>query len=366
MKAICDGLNLSIAVSNVSKAISGKSAAPVLEGIKISAKDSTLILTATDLEISIEQRIPAEILVEGEIVVPGKYFLDFIKKLNNEQIELSLVNNNCLKIKYNDSEGILQCLNVDEFPAFERINMGDTFSLIQKELKDLITKTVFCSAVEDSRPILKGVLFEIEDYEMTAVALDGYRLALVKKPLEQSSKKMNVIIPSRSLVEIAKLLDSDENPVTIYIDNNKLMVEIDNVTIMTRLLEGEFILYKNIIPKDFVSTVNFNKSQLEEGLERASVLARGLKNNLVTFDIKEEKCNIVSISEIGNIKEKISITLNGKELAISFNPRYVSDALKSIGVENVKFKFNSSTSPAIITPVDNENTVYMILPIRTA
>ena len=177
---------------------------------------------------------------------------------------------------------------------------------------------------------------------------------------------MNVIIPSRSLVEIAKLLDSDENPVTIYIDNNKLMVEIDNVTIMTRLLEGEFILYKNIIPKDFVSTVNFNKSQLEEGLERASVLARGLKNNLVTFDIKEEKCNIVSISEIGNIKEKISITLNGKELAISFNPRYVSDALKSIGVENVKFKFNSSTSPAIITPVDNENTVYMILPIRTA
>ncbi|MEG2002917.1 MAG: DNA polymerase III subunit beta, partial [Clostridia bacterium] len=211
MKAICDGLNLSIAVGNVSKAISGRTTAPVLEGIKIKAEKDYLILTATDTEIAIEQKIPAEVFIEGEIVVPGKYFLDFIRKLNNEQIELSLINNNCLKIRYNDSEGILQCLKADEFPAFDKLLLGDTFSLIQKELKDLIQKTVFCAAVEDFRPILKGVLFQIDDYQVTAVSLDGYRLALVKKPIEQTSTKVNIVIPARSLIEISKLLNNDEN-----------------------------------------------------------------------------------------------------------------------------------------------------------
>lgn len=366
MKAICDGLNLSIAVSNVSKAISGRTTSQILEGIKIKAEDDHLVLTATDTEIAIEQKIPAEVLIAGEIVVPGKYFLDFIRKLNNEQIELSFINNNCLKIKYNDSEGVLQCYKADEFPSFEKLTLGDTFSLIQKELKDLISKTVFCSATEDSRPILKGVLFEIDDYQVTAVALDGYRLAVVKKPLEQTSTKVNLIIPARSLVEISKLLNNDENPVTLYIEKNKLMVEIDNITIISRLIEGEFILYKNIIPKEFLNCVNFNKNQLEEGLERASVLSRGLKNNLVTFDIKEDSANIVSISEIGNIKEKIPVKLEGKEISISFNPKYIADALKVISCEHISLKLNTSTSPSILTPINSTDELYMILPIRTA
>lgn len=366
MKVVCDGLNLSIAASNAVKAISGKTTSQVLEGIKIKAEKDSLTLLGTDLEIAIEQKIPAEVLIEGEVVVPGKYFLDFIRKLNNEQIELSLVNNNCLKIKYGDSEGTLQCYNADEFPSFDRVQFGDSFSLIQKELRDLINKSTFCAAQESSRPILQGVLFEVDDYTLTAVALDGYRLALVKKPLEQSTNKMSVIIPARSLGEIAKLLDKDDNPVTLCIEKNKLMVEIENVTIITRLLEGEFIMYQNIIPKEFISSVNFNKSQLEEGLERASVLARGLKNNLVTFDIKDKSANIISTSEIGNIKEKMNVNLIGKDIAISFNPKYITEALRVLNDEYITLMLNQSTSPAIISPLNSDESLFMILPIRTA
>ena len=365
MKAICDGLNLSIAAANAVKAISGKTTVQVLEGIKISAYKDSLTLCGTDLEIAIEQKIPANVLIEGEVVVPGKYFLDFIRKLNNEQIELSLVNNSSLKIKYGDSEGILQCYPADDFPTFNRVQFGDSFSLLQKELKDLINKTIFCASVENSRPILQGVLFEINEYELTAVSLDGYRLALIKKPLEQSTNNMSIIIPAKSLNEISKLLDKDENPVTLCIENNKLMVDIDNITIITRLLEGEFIMYQNIIPKNFISSVNFNKAQLEEGLERASVLSRGIKNNLVTLDIKEKFVNIISNSEIGNIKEKLGINLIGKDIIISFNPKYISDVLKVLGDEYITLMLNTPTSPAIISPLNSNDALFMILPIRT-
>ncbi|MEG2002702.1 MAG: DNA polymerase III subunit beta, partial [Clostridia bacterium] len=181
-----------------------------------------------------------------------------------------------------------------------------------------------------------------------------------------TSTKVNIVIPARSLIEISKLLNNDENPVTLYIEKNKLMVEIDNVTIISRLLEGEFILYNNIIPKDFVTSVNFNKAQLEEGLERASVLSRGLKNNLVTFDIKEESANIISVSEIGNIKEKLPVKIEGKELSISFNPKYIADAIKVISEDYLTLKLNTSTSPAIICPLNSSDVLFMILPIRTA
>lgn len=366
MKVICDGLNLSIAASNAVKAISSKTTSQVLEGIKIIAKNDNLTLIGTDLEIAIEQKIPADVLIEGEVVVPGKYFLDFIKKLNNEQIELSLINNNSIKIKYGDSEGILQCYNNDEFPSFERVRFGESFSLLQKELKDLINKSTFCAAQESSRPILQGVLFEVDEYTLTAVALDGYRLALVKKPVEQATSKMSLIIPARSLNEISKLLDSEESPVTLCIEKNRLMVEIGNITIISRLLEGDFIMYQNIIPKEFNTNVNINKGQLEEGLERASVLARGLKNNLVTFDMRENVANIISNSEIGNIKEKMPINLVGKDIIISFNPKYITDALRVLNNEFITLMLNQSTSPAIISPLNSDECLFMVLPIRTA
>lgn len=364
MKVVCDGLNLGLAASNVAKAINSKSNAPILEGIYIKACEDYLLLSATDLEISIEQKIPAEVMVQGEVVVMGSFFIKLIKKLTNEQIELSLINNNSLKITYGDSEGVIQCMPVEEFPKIEKPEFSESISMLQGELKELINKTVFCSANDDSRPILKGVLFEIDDFKVTAVALDGYRLALVSKAIEETTTKTNIIIPARSLKEIAMLLNNEDQVVVINIEKNRIMVNVDNITIISRLLEGEFILYKNIIPADFSTSVNFEREQFIDSIERASVMLNENKNNIITFDIDEKSCNIKTNSEYGNVNEKLNTTLIGKEIIITFNPRYILEALKAIKEDYITLKINSSTSPSIIEPLNEKDSKFMVLPIR--
>ena len=181
MKLICDGLELSDAIGKVSKALPQRVVNPVLEGIKITAEGETLTLYATDSEFSVERKINAEIIEEGEILVPGRIFSDYIKKLTDEQIELSETEKNRLRIRYNESEGYLQCLDKDDYPDKADINREKGFHILESELKDVINKTLFSASTDDSRQILKGCLFEIDEYTLTVVALDGYRLALAKK-----------------------------------------------------------------------------------------------------------------------------------------------------------------------------------------
>ena len=366
MKVICDGLDLSDAVMKVIKAASPKSPNPILEGIKIKAENGTLTFTATDLELAIEKKIKADVKIEGETVVPGRIFSEFVKKINYETIEMTLSENRQLKIKYTDSEGVFQCMGTEEFPALQQVSSAQSFSIVKKEIKDLINKIVFSAAVDDSRPILKGILLEIDDISMNGVAVDGFRLALCTKPVENSTAKMNAVVPAKSLTEIAKLIDDSEEIITFYIQKNYLMADFGGTRIITRLLEGDFFSYKQILsPKDYCSTVTINREQLEDGLERASLLARGDKNNLVRFDIRDKVLELTSNSEMGNIREKIPVGLTGKDITIAFNAKYYLDALRALNEEFVKLKFISPVSPCIITSVEKEyEYTYLILPVR--
>ena len=181
MLVSCHGVELSDALLSVSKAISNKTTNPILEGIKIVAEDDTLTLSATDTELSIEKKIKANIKAEGEGVVPGKFITEFVKKLTNEMIELEINEKNQLLIRYDDSQSIIQCYNAQEYPSFNAVETMQYFGISKKDLKTVINKTIFSVAIDDSRPILKGVLFDIEKNTLNAIALDGYRLAKVKK-----------------------------------------------------------------------------------------------------------------------------------------------------------------------------------------
>lgn len=364
MKFVCNGLDLYDAILKVSKAVGIKTTNPVLEGVKITAREDTVSFFATDLELSIEKKIKADVRIEGEAVVPGKYFADFVRKLDKEQVEITLNDKKQLKISYMDSEGFLQCLNSEEYPLIERVDTGKYFSLQQKEFKDLIAKTVFSAATEDSRPILKGVLLDIKETQMTAVALDGYRLSLVKKQVETSSGDGRLIVPARTLSEIAKLLNEPEESVTVHLQKNSVMIEVDGTTIISRLLEGEFIRYEQIIPGEFTSQITVQREQFENGLERAAILSKNDKNNLVKFDVKEKVLTLVSNSEIGNIKENIPVSLHGKDLLIAFNARYFSEALKNTNEEFVRMNFTSAVSPCVIKPVEGDEFLFLILPVR--
>lgn len=364
MKLICEGLDLSESVLKVIKATSTKTTNPILEGIKLTAENDTLVLSATDLELAIIKTIKAEVFIDGETVIPGRFFSEFIKKLANEQIELNLEEGNRLTIKYTDSVTNVQCLNPAEFPQIKNLTDADTFEITSKDFKNLITKTIFSVAQDDSRPILKGTLLEIEDGTIKAVALDGYRLALAQKPLISSTKNLKAIVPARSLSEISKLLEDDEEIIKVYVQKNYLMVDVNSTKIITRLLEGDFINYKQIIPNDFTSVVTVNKAQLEDGLDRASLLSRIDKNNLVKFEISEKLMVLSSKSDLGDIKENITIALDGKDITIPFNARYFTEALRVINDEFIKLKFKTTVAPCIITSAETDEYLYLILPVR--
>ena len=320
MKLICEGLDLSDAVLKVIRATAVRTTNPILEGIKLHASEDTLTLSATDLEISIEKTIAADVKIPGDVVVPGKFFADFVKKLSNEQIELTLTNQNTIKIKYTDSEGYLQCLSAEEFPIIR---------------------------------------------EMTApVALDGYRLAMVKTEVQSTANKMSCIIPARSLNEISKLIESDDDYIDVLVGTNHLMINDESVKIITRLLEGEFINYRQVIPSSTTTTIIVSKAQLEDGLERASLLARMDKNNLVKFDIRDKVLTLTSASNIGNVTENITISLDGKDLQIAFNARYLSDCMHTISDEFIKINFTSQIAPCTICSAEEDKYLYLILPVR--
>lgn len=364
MKVVCDGLDLSIATAQVIKAISNKTTNPVLEGIKLTAENDTLILSATDLELAIEKTIKADVKLEGECVIPGKFFSEFIKKLTNEKIELELNDKNQVKINYTDSESFVQCYNVLEFPNLKIIEDGEYFTILQKDFRSLINKSIFSTALDDTRPVLKGCYFEIEDNNINSVGLDGYRLSYVKKPLVKSTVKTSIIVPAKSLTEICKFLEDNDEEINVYLQKNFLMVEFDNTKIISRLIDGDFINYKQIIPKNFTTSIIINKNTFEEAIERTSVLSRVDRNNLVKFDLKEKLLTLTSNSDIGNIKENIGISLKGNDLVIAFNSRYFSECLRTINNEAIKIEFNMPSSPCVITPSEGDEFLFLILPVR--
>ncbi len=363
MKLICDGLDLSDAVLKVSKALSVKSTNPVLEGIKITAKDDTLTLLASDMELTIEKTIKADVLMEGATVVVGKYFVEFAKKLEKEQVELCRLNEGQLQIKYSDSESDLQVFNIDNYPKIETELEGEYFEILQKDFKKIIERTVFACSSDDSRPILKGCLFEIADGTLTTVALDGFRMAVVRKKVNASGN-FKAIIPSRTLMEITRLLDKDDQLIKVVLQKNTLIIKIENTTLISRLIEGEFVKYNHILPTGFENVVTVNKNALLTSIERASIVAKNDRYNIVKFEVKENIMTVSAKSEVGNVNENVNVNLSGKDIVIAFNGKYLVDLLKICNDDFINLNLNTAIDPCVLTPVGDEDFLYLVLPVR--
>jgi DNA polymerase-3 subunit beta len=362
MKIICDGLDLSDAVLKVSKALAVKSPNPIYEAIKMSAQGDKLTLTATDNELTIEKTIKAEVLMEGETVVVGKYFVDFVKKLEKEQVELSQLYDSGLQVKYSDSEGELQVFPVENYPLISK-GEEDFFEVKADEFKKIVDRTVIACAVDDSRPILKGCLFDIENGMLTAVALDGFRMAVVRKEVN-ASRDLKAVIPSKTLLEITRLLDKDTETIKVHIDKNSLYVEFENTVIYSRLIEGEFVKYNHILPTKFENSVTVNRNVLLSSIERASIFTRNDRYNVIKLDVKEDIMNVSAKSEVGNLNENVNVNLKGKDITIAFNGKYVAEYLKIVDEEFVTLNLNTPIDPCVITPAHNDSFLYLVLPVR--
>ena len=367
MKIICNGYDLSEAVNKVIKAVGAKTVSPILEGIKIETVDGGIKLTATDMELAIEKVIAAEVRAEGAVVVPGRLFAEFVKKIDAERVELSLFEDKKMKMRYRGCESEFNCLPEDEYPVIKKLDDAKYFTFLGKNLRDLINKVSFCVSTDESRPILKGVSLDLEGNTVTAVATDGYRLARCVKNVESSDGNMTAVVPARSLNEIARLIEDDEQPVTVALQKNYLAVDFQHTCVTSRLLEGSYINYRQIIPQRFETRATLAKDTFSASLERAILLTRSDRNNLVKFDMHENMMDITSDSEAGRVDEHLDIKLEGKDLTIAFNARYFTELIKYIGSDCMTISFNDAIQPCIVTPADStEDLLYLILPVRMA
>ncbi len=364
MKFVCEGITLSDAATTVSKACATKTITPVLECIKLQAENDGLTLSAYDGEISIEKKIKADVLEEGSVCVNGKTFADFVGKISSFEVVIAS-DEKGIVIQYADSESYMQSLEADEFPCFLDTNANkDYFEVKENELKELISKTVFCCATDGSRPILKGALIEAKDETLTMTALDGFRMAYAYASFVGGSGEMKMVCPARTLVEISRMLEGEEN-LKIYADKLLLSVEIRNTSIKSRLYSGEFIKKENIFPVEFLTKVTVKRSELIDSVERASVLIRGDKYNLVTLDIKNGKIIVNANSELGKIEETVGAELEGKELKVAMNGKYLLDAARALEEEEIVLNFNTPVTPFTLENAESKTAQYLVLPLRT-
>lgn len=364
MKFVCDGLSLSEAVLKTSKACAVRTTTPIYECVKISAGNDEITFLATDGELSIEKKIQAEVFEEGEVCVPGKLFCDFIGKLTGVEVTIQ-TSERGMEIRYLDSGTYMQVLPAEEFPHIN-LEIGENeFVLKKNALKKVVAQTSFCCAQDDSRPILKGCLFEFGD-ALEVTALDGYRLAYAKAEIVSKTGEKKIICPARTLNEIARMIDDSEEEITLYTQGGMLMVRSDDMTIVSRLYQGDFIKRESVIPTTFASLVTLSRSELMASVERAAILIRGDKNNLVTLEIGGNMVKISSNSEQGNLSESIQAGTEGKELTISMNAKFLGDALKALEEDCVQISFNGPVSPFVLENSEAKDSLYLILPVRNA
>lgn len=365
MKCVCEGINLSEAVLKVGKACSSRTTVPVLECIKLSAKNDKLTLSATDGEISIIKTIPAEVYEEGEVCVPGKYFADFIKKLEDVQIVL-YAEDRKMDIIYADSQTSMQVLPVDDFPIINLEINENSFKLKTEDLKRFVAETSFCCATDDSRPILKGCQIVISGEEVSMTALDGFRLATVTGKVISATGNMEIVCPARTLNEIDKMIPQTEGETEIFVQRGMILVSSDNTVLTSRLYGGDFIKKENIIPRSFVTNVTVEKEKLKASIERAAILVRSDKNSLIIFDISGDTVEISSASEIGNVQEPVKAKIEGKDIRIAMNSKFIIEAVNALVEEEIVLSFNNQVQPFICTNKENKEALYLILPVRTS
>ena len=364
MKVVCEGIDLSEAVLKVVKACATKTITPVLECIKITAKNDSLILLATDGEISIRKTIKAEIYEEGEVCVPGRYFSDFIKKLENVQITLSSDERKMVLV-YADSQTDMQVLPCDDFPKIDTQINENSFKLKTADLKKFISATSFCCATDDSRPILKGCQFLIRGNDISVTSLDGFRLATVSGKVVSSTGDMEIVCPARTLNEIEKMVEGD-GETEIFVQRGMILVEADNTVLTSRLYNGDFIKKENIIPKDYTTVVKVDKAALKASIERAAILVRSDKNSLIIFDVTADRIEISSNSEIGNVQEPVKANVEGKDIRIAMNSKFIIEAINALPESTITLAFNSQIQPFICENCEDKDRLYLILPVRTS
>ena len=355
------------ALNNVSKALSSKNIIPILSGIKFELFDDKLVLTASDNDITIQSIIKKddniEIINTGSIVVKGKYILDIIRKLEGKFINIELFDDYKIMIYTENSEFSLNGIDIKEYPQIDLTLSSDVVSLPVSELKNMIAQTNYATSMDEARIVLTGVNIKIDNKLLECSATDSYRLALKKIILSDSFEKIvDIIIPSKNLGELFKILPSDfDGNVNMYIYNNKVIFGFENIIFQSRLISGNYPNTKNLIPNDILFNLKINRNDFYNMVDRASILNNDKDNNIITLEINDNLLKITSMSlEIGKVEEKMSVNCS-ENIKISFSSKYMMEALSKIKGDEVVLTFVGEIRPILLKEAEDDSLISLIL-----
>lgn len=363
MKFTVEKRLLNEAVTNLQRAVSSKTSIPALEGILIRSEENRLILTAYDLEIGMQTELPAIISAPGAIILTAKLFAEIVRRSPDEDITIDVDDRNTATITSGVSCFTIIGMDSAEFPELPKIADADTIKMPQELLKSMIRQTLFAVADSTAKPIHQGSLFKIENGNLDVVSVDGYRLALRREAINYANNT-EFVVPGKTLSEVLKLLKDSEGEVEICPSRRHILFRIDNYTVISALLEGEFLDYKSALPKDKKTEVTVSTRTMIESVERVSLLITDRLKSPVRCVIGEDTVKLFCTTTMGRATDQISAEISGDQLEIGFNNKYLLDALRAAETDEVRLQLGGPISPMLVLPKEGDAFSFLVLPVR--
>lgn len=365
MKFTCEKALLVSAISVAGRTVSPKSNIPCLEGILLRAGIGVQ-LTGFNLETGITVKVAAAVTEAGLCVMPARLFFDIVRKLPDDEVTIEVDSNLQVSIRGGASSFKITAMDAEDYPDLPDVNSERGISIPQNALREMIGGTIFSVSENQARPIHTGCLMEVRDDGITMVAVDSFRLARRTWHSETPiGREMKFVVPATGLREVEKILSETDEPVVFTLGDKHILFEIGDATLVCRILEGEFIDWRRVVPTDNSIILTANVSELMSSIERVSLIVSEKIKSPVRCLFTENLADFKTVNTIGSAHDTCSISGNGKELEIGFNCRYLLDALRAVPSTEVTLELKNGLSPIVFTPVDNKTDFsYMVLPVR--
>ncbi len=364
MKIYCDTQVLSEACLNVQRAVSSKTTIPAIEGILIKAIGNELLLTGYDLEVGITTSIPCRVMEQGAIILNAKILCEIVRKIPGDQIYIETDERLLATIRGGEAEYSLIGIDGNEFPELPTVSGGYPVVVEQKMLKDMVRQTIFAVSVNDSKIVHTGVKFEVNENLIRLVAVDGSRLAMRTETINYMGDELSFVVPAKTLNEVIKLISDDEDTVSLGIGKRHIIFEIGSYQIISRLLDGDFLNYKNAIPTACSATAKVNTREMIESIDRTSLIITDKFKSPVRFVFDDKLVRISSITALGTANDSFPCEYDGNRIEIGFNNKLLLDALRACDADEVKIELSSGSAPILILPTEGDNFLFLILPMR--
>lgn len=367
MKIIFKKSDLTNAVSIVMKAVPSRpsrTALSILECILIDAKTNEIKFSANDMELGIETKVKGEIIEKGQIAIEAKIFSNIVRKLPDNDITLTTDNNFSVTISCEKAVFTILGKSGEYFTYLPMVKKDKSIYLSQFSLKEIIRQTIFSISTSENNKIMTGELFEVKGNSLKVVSLDGYRISIRKIELKESFNDISVIVPGKTLNEIFKILNgSNDDEVKIYFTDNHIVFEFDDTVVVSRLIEGEYFKISQMLSSNYVTKLTLDKKEFFDSISRATLLERDSDIKPIIMTIEDGNLQLQINTKMGSMEDNISITKEGKNLMIGFNPKFLIDALKVIDDEEITIYLLNSKAPCFIKN-DDESYIYLVLPVN--